>query len=196
MKMKETTRVLLLFLFLIFLILISLNVNAQSKKADSLEISGIFIQSDIGILAGSNNMELKNPISYNLSIHYRFANGVSAGIVSGVEFYNATFIPIMGEVRYSHIRNNEGPFVFFQCGQTILLEKKVRVDWMDYNFTGGYVVNPGIGYQFKPWGKASLVLSVGYRVQKYSREVDNGMGYYPKIIERYNRLNLRIGFLF
>jgi hypothetical protein len=184
-------------LILIYMVVFTTHNYGQTTNNSVFEKGqGFYIASDIGLLAGSNNMELKTPISYNISANYLY-KGFSVGVVTGLEFYNATFVPAMLDLRYYFLNTDEGIFTYFQYGQSIPLEKKVKISsWEEYNFEGGYIINPGIGYKFKSWGKTSFIVSAGYRIQKYSRKPTNNSWGNVEIIERYNRLNARVGFIF
>lgn len=167
------------------------NNNFKHKKG--------FIIADIGLLVGTVANEMKAPLTYLMSYNYPVYKSFHLGLGSGLEFYQMTYVPVLGEVRYKP--RETGLAVYFQGGYAIPINEKATMEQGEFKFKPGVLFNPGISYTFPTTHKAAFTISIGYRYQKNESERinDPNRNYYYReyqLINQMNRFNVRIGYTF
>lgn len=167
-----------------------------------------FVKTSVGILAGSSSNSKSAPISFMTSINYNLTGGLFAGLGTGVEFFEESYMPAFINLEY-YLRNSHfTPFVGLQGGYLIPLDDKTHS--LDYRYylssssywpgpqtqevepDGGFMLNPSFGFKGMVSQNFGWMFSFGYRFHQldFSGEDDYG-------IERnYNRLSVRVGIIF
>ncbi len=183
----------------------SIRKSFNIRKITSIQ-SGFFNLTEAGILTGNSNNSKKAPFSLINICGWKFNNRISAGVGTGVEFLNETYLPVLADFRYYLKRQGGNPFFGIQGGYNIALEKPDRIysdPIMNYSqgyylnstlkmkANGGFLLNPMVGICTSLGGNLAFTISAGYRIMRnrYSRADEY------KIDIDYSRLSLKVGLL-
>jgi hypothetical protein len=144
---------------------------------------------------------------FSVSGLYTLPFRLSAGIGTGVEWFNGAKLPLFVLADYKFLKSNLSPFVFGQAGYAFALENDPNTYYYygsDQKNYGGILLGAGAGIRkdFSP--HAAFTFSVGYRYQKskmtseYNIWYDNDPNHLMNTerIEEFNRISISIGFLF
>ena len=185
------------------------SVSFKTKHLNPLH-TGYFNLTEAGVLAGNSDNNKKAPFTIMNISGWQLANGISAGIGVGVEFFSETYLPVVADFRYTVQRNRTMPFAGLQAGYSIALENADKqyiynypafsnLIWpgptgqeVEVDARGGFLVNPSIGFISSLNDNMAMTFSVGYRIMRhrYSR------GELNKLDVDFNRLSIKIGLLF
>lgn len=158
---------------------------------------GYYNQTTAGLLLGSRNNEEFAPFSLLFENGYFFCSGWAIGMVTGIEFYNVNHVPLATGVSYFYEGDILSPF--FKCfgGLNLPVEKKTNDYYGEAIPKGGPLFNAEVGLAIHTHGAASMIVAIGYRYQNLTYEISNSWQNNDITrVEKYNRLNLRMGFLF
>jgi len=161
------------------------------------KFKGFYTQSYLGFLAG-DIMGYYNPMALTLHVScgYKWDNKLYAGIVSGFEFLYVTSLPLLASARYDFFDKRVTPYISLHTGYALPLDGKTTEEW-DYNYTGGYIVNPSVGVRSYFNNNTAIDFGFGYRREElYSKRYDSYYKYEVKRTEIANRIFFSIGFLF
>lgn len=170
---------------------------------------------EMGVLVGSPENTLRNPFVLNTSLNYMFDNKLSAGLGAGLEFYKETYIPVFANVMYRMPNGNRvTPYISLQGGYNLPLTKTRMTTYQilpvsqvapinDYYYypyyttedlksTGGFLVNPAVGFIYQISDGFGLGLSLGYRYHLLNYVSDSDY----KMQVAYNRLSIKLGLIF
>ncbi|MGC8825009.1 MAG: hypothetical protein ACP5PZ_10530 [Bacteroidales bacterium] len=185
--------------FVLFCLLKAINGQTPEDTLPSL-----YLKSHIGFLIGTVESEMKAPFSFMSDINVRASKVLHAGMGSGLEFFQTTYIPI-------YLVISAKPFtrhIVFFCsgGYTFPLNKRVNFkDGYNYQFSAGYFVNPELTYIFcKPVNRHAFLVGIGYRYQRTdAKRLEPTNNYWPynpsydyTLITVLNRFSLRVGYIF
>ena len=171
-----------------------------------------FFRTALGILPGNSYNEQVAPAIFSASFNRQVYKTLSAGIGSGMEFYNdATFIPLYANMEYRFRDTRFSPVVFMRTGYLFAASETVTTggyypvmpEYYDYitlpgngpvelTPRGGFMINPGIGMNIMVSNGFGFFLGFGYRYHKISFEGDNEY----LLSYNYNRLSIDIGIIF
>lgn len=167
-----------------------------------------------GILFGNPDNDRKSPFILGTSVNYALMDGLSAGLGTGLEFYNGTYLPVTANIHYRFGTNRVSPFVTVQAGYLIALESNYYIPNYYYSpyssyypgyiyyphsggekldAQGGLMINPAVGAIIETDYGFGVSLSIGYRYHKLKYEGDAN-DYNLSI--NYNRLSLKLGIIF
>lgn len=169
-----------------------------------------------GVLLGNPDNANQAPFVLGTSVNYTIKEGLSAGIGTGVEFYNGTYLPVTANLHYRFGSDRVTPFVMLQVGYLIALESSFERPYDGYynslssyypNYSygssfsyygsldakGGFLVNPSVGMIIETDYGFGVSLSVGYRYHRLKYE---GEGNDYRLHIDYNRLSLKLGIIF
>jgi hypothetical protein len=164
-----------------------------NQEADS--IKNRFLIADMGFLAGSTDNDMKAPLSILAVFDVPIINRLYAGIGSGLEFFQMTYVPVIAEIRYK--RKMIGPAIYFQAGYTMPIKNEGILDNSKYHFEPGILINPGISYTFGFSQGTAFTVSLGYRYQKTSaKQLERFYNDDYRRVDKLNRMSLRLGFTF
>ncbi|MBW6490794.1 MAG: hypothetical protein K0B15_06310 [Lentimicrobium sp.] len=132
---------------------------------------------------------------------YQWNQQIFAGIGLGYEFYEWSNLPLFAEVKFMLEPDVVTPFFSFKTGYSFPLSKNKEMDWYGNGGKtfGGVLLSPEAGIKISLSGKSALLLGIGYHYQELSYEepVYGWMqNYEKKVFVHYNRISLRIGFMF
>ena len=181
---------------------ISLNIAAQFKPhfVNMTEVGGLF-----GRVV--YDVPWSNPpvseVANRLSLTLQTFNGVqikpriAVGATVGVDWYNtALLMPLAAGVRYDLIQTKKNTTLIG------LLDAGYGLDWLHkdgtgYNTKGGLMLNPGIGLKVGLKSGSALLFTLSYKRQQAHVWKPLYDGEIAKWEDRvYNRMALRLGFLF
>lgn len=99
---------------------------------------------------------------------YQFSTNLSAGVGVGFVLYDdpLNLIPLFVDLRYKFLRANSTPFVSFKGGYSFSLLTDEDANIEDHS--GGMMINPAVGMQFKLNSSVGLYLNCGYSIEHAS----------------------------
>ena len=185
----------------------SITPHVRSK---SVQTNGYFNLTETGVLSGyfSNIFSIMNISSW------KFSNGLTLGAGAGFESSNEKYLPVVADIRYYFRKVRPLPFVSLQAGysiplggsyeQTIHVLNSRRIHHINYKnpptsstndpitASGGFLINPALGFQTPINENFALTFSAGYRWMHFKyKQTDN----YNLDID-FNRVSLKFGLLF
>jgi len=188
------------------------DAKAYFKKTHKTETSDspIFVRTEIGVLVGNSENSQSAPLSFTASVNYSIGSGFSAGVGGGIEFLKESYLPVFANFEYKFRDAYSTPYLFLKAGYQIPLEEaeplygNVYPVWYDYmpypnnnsqtatDTKGGFLINPGVGYQRMFSSGFGMSLAFGYQFHRlhYAGENDYGLDI------DYNRLTIKLGFIF
>lgn len=159
---------------------------------------GFVLGSSFSFLGGSNNS-----VGFNFNCSYQFLNRMSAGLGTGIEFFNYQVMPVYAEFNYSLLKTSLTPFFTAKAGYSFPLSKPIDDYWDNTDYKGGILASAGIGLRKDFQNKFSLLFSLGYRYQKLRTVTEYNPWYYAQDIndsmtriDHLKRINVSVGFLF
>ena len=175
--------------------------------------SPLQFHTELGVLAGSSENSQKAPFSFSAALNYRIFPKFSAGAGLGIEFLKETYMPAFLNLEYKFRNSASSPYLFLKSGYEIPLEdandvyatpypiyyydaRLIAPDY--YNNTqaddtkGGFMINPGLGYNYMFSNGFGMSLAFGYQYHRLSYKSEND---YQLDID-YNRLTIKLGFIF
>lgn len=162
----------------------------DSTKQQSNE--GFFNITGIGVLAGSRTSSYTAPFSFKTINGYHYKNGLFIGGGVGVESFSEIFVPVFADVRYRLLSSNFSPNLFANVGYSFSMK-----NFENLNAKGGLIGGLGFGVHIPLNMRTALNFSVAYRYQQLLYvENDYWDAYETERYETYNRLEIRVGFLF
>lgn len=182
--------------------------NVQESEFNS----PIFLRTEIGVLAGSSENSQTAPFSFTGSVNYKVIPKLSCGVGIGIEFLKESYLPAFVNFEYKWRDSYSTPYIFLKTGYEVPLEKANSIyggvqpvyydyywpgNWNYYNNApndtkGGFMINPGIGYQRMFSNGFGMSFAFGYQYHRLSYKGEND---YRLDID-YNRLTIKLGFIF
>ena len=142
-------------------------------------------------------------VENRLSLTIQTFNGVQVkprlalGLTTGMDWYNTALLtPIAAWIRYDLAQSKKNVALFGT------LDAGYGFNWLHVNNTGydtqgGIMLNPGVGLKFGFKSGSAMLLSLSYKRQEAKVTKPLGWGEIEKWEDRvYNRMALRLGFLF
>lgn len=168
----------------------------------------------IGVLAGNNGNTKPAPFVLHSSLNYIVDKRIQAGIGTGVEFLNESYLPLFANIEYRFRESRVSPYLFLKAGYCVPLEDS-RMVYYDvipyYSLTssyiwpgpwygqneklkakGGVLLNPGFGVSSMFSNNFGMSFSVGYRFSRLRYEGEKSYG----LDVDYNRLSISLGIIF
>jgi hypothetical protein len=169
-----------------------------------------FFRTEIGVLAGNSDNSQTAPFCFSTSLNYKINSNLSAGAGIGFEFLKETYLPAFINVEYKFRNSLATPYFFIKGGYQISIEESQMIYYgvypvwsssiwpgpdyynQDLDTKGGFLINPGIGYQrmFSPGFGMSFAFGYQFHRLHYDGEND-----YRLDID-YNRLTIKLGIIF
>jgi len=176
----------------------------------SLSESRFFYRTELGVLAGNADNSQSAPFSLTGSANYRINSNISLGLGLGLEFFNESYMPVFANFEYNFRESSSSPYLFLKVGFQVPLEESnaiyydvypVYYDYMPwpgnygqqgYDTQGGFLINPGLGYQQMFTPGFGMNFAVGYQFHRLNYDGEND---YSLDID-YNRMTIKIGIIF
>lgn len=148
----------------------------------------------IGFLAGSQSSSYIAPFSIQTSAGYRNSAGIYTGLLTGLEFINVTYIPIMVDLQYSLRQGRVMPVVIARGGYVVPSDTEDQIYGTTYNYSGGITGAVGIGLKVRSEDIFAWEISALYRYMQinYTEEYE-WQTYNNTYKDIYNRMELRLG---
>ena len=172
--------------------------------------SKFFYRADLGVLVGNRDNSQSAPFSFTGSVNYQLQPKLSLGLGAGVEFLKESFLPVFLNAEYKFRESLSTPYLFLKMGYQAPVEKSNAVyydviePWYDYiwwpgpvneqrlDSKGGFLINPGVGFQRMYSPGFGLNFAVGYQFHRLNY---SGKNDYELDID-YNRLTIKLGIIF
>ena len=130
-------------------------------------------------------------LSWHVLGYYNIGKWFSAGIGTGLSFYEVPLIPLFVNAKLAITRPNKfTPYVEFGSGYAFAPSK---------NASGGFYLNPSVGVQYALSDKLKLHLAVGYELQKLERLKNFENQYFTSGFAEnlnHNSLSVKVGIVF
>jgi hypothetical protein len=144
---------------------------------------------------------------FSVSGLYTMPFRLSAGIGTGVEWFNGAKLPLFAIADYKFLKGDLSPFVYGQAGYAFALENDPDNYYYygsDQKNYGGILLGAGAGIRKDFSSHAAFTFSVGYRYQKSRMTSEYNIWYdgdpshmmNTERIEKFNRISISLGFLF
>jgi hypothetical protein len=153
---------------------------------------------ELMVRSGSNAIGNAIVPGLTLQMGYRFNNYLSAGALTGIEFYDFMEIPVAAELSFRASNQALSPIIFIRSGYSFPAEKRPDDYQYSYDSFGGYNFGAGLGVERIINENTSFVFTFGYHYQELNYHLTP---LYQWIQERdrteaYSRLRLTIGYVF
>ncbi len=168
--------------------------------------SSFYMRTEIGVLAGNSDNSQTVPFSFSSSLNYQIESRFSFGIGTGIEFIKESYLPLFVNVELKWRNAYSTPYFFLKSGYLFPLSDSNEIYYYDYqpwssvwpyynqslDAIGGFVINPGVGYQWMYSSGFGMSFAFGYQFHrlKYKGEYDYGLDI------DYNRLTIKFGIIF
>jgi hypothetical protein len=179
------------------------SVEKTEKKQYRLsQRSGYYLHLGASMLIGKSDESGTNMLSISLSNGYKFRNGLTVGIGTGLEEMTMPLLPVYSEVYFHPFNSHVSPFIFLKSGYAFSLMGDEETNYWDgysRESKGGFLLNAGAGIVLQTWEKVGINIALGYRFQQVSVTENNSWSrssYATEYVTRFNRLELQLGFVF
>ncbi|MBK3516331.1 hypothetical protein [Carboxylicivirga marina] len=183
-------QILLLFLWLIPMLALTQNEAIEAP----VKSKGYYNYTSIGSLIGSKN-DLKTYITSIIMEHnYQFNKHFSTGIVTGVEWFDVTVMPIGPNVKVLFPGEKQSSFYWGASGgYAIALEDMDFGNYEIIDTKGGTFFNSEIGYVFPTKQHFNLFIAIGYRYHEFAFVRSDWRLNEVERKTSYNRFSIRLG---
>jgi len=173
--------------------------------------SPFLLRTEIGVLAGNSGNSQSAPFSFSSALNYTIIPKISVGAGIGLEFLKETYLPAFVNFEFKLRNSWSTPYVFLKTGYEVPLEESNDIygyvqpyyyDYMPWPYPGnydqnldtkgGFMINPGIGYQRMFSSGFGMSFAFGYQFHRLSYKGEND---YQLDID-YNRLTIKLGVIF
>jgi hypothetical protein len=175
--------------------------------------SPFYLRSELGVMVGNSENSQAAPFAFSTALNYTIVPKLSAGVGIGLEFLKETYLPAFVNIEYKLRDTYSTPYLFLKTGYEVPIEDANPVynyDIQPYYYydvmpwptpeyynteldtKGGFMINPGIGYQRMFSMGFGMSVAFGYQFNRLSYKGDNE---YQLDID-YNRLTIKLGFIF
>lgn len=159
--------------------------------------SGFYNRTDMGVLIGTGNNEKNAIFSTQMVNGYKINSRFYTGLGIGIEFYEQAVVPLFADMSYHFGRNVLSPFIRGSLGYSLSVEDPPETWGVSANNNGGYMYAAGLGTLIRLNGQNSLSLSLIYRFQSLKSVItQDWTDEVLNLNKQYNRIALRIGFVF
>lgn len=152
---------------------------------------------DFGLLIGTGN-DTHNAIFSVSSVNgYTFSSRFITGVGIGLELYETLMMPLYADTRVILLKSRLTPYAGLKAGYSFSLQDPAPGWGETYDTQGGFTCGVGAGIFIWTNERSSFELNLSYRFQAIHTETtyewSETTSYYTT---QYNRLELRLGFLF
>lgn len=128
------------------------------------------------------------PVNWQIAGYYNIGRRFSAGVGTGLSFYEKTLLPVFGEARFLLTQPRRfTPVLSCASGYAFAPGQDAK---------GGFLLHPAMGLEYATRQRLKLWLSVGYESQRMERLKEYqcdyfATGFHEKL--HHNSLSVRIG---
>jgi hypothetical protein len=147
-------------------------INEQEVIKNSYIESTLAFQFEINLSVSAFGGYYEPGLSFLLSGKYLLNDRISAGLSSGVEYFEIPLLPLAAEIQFDLFKRNATPFIFMRGGYgfTLRADKKTEYDIAKYK--GGPLFAGGVGIKKRFSSDFALTFSLAYRHQQTFEERD------------------------
>lgn len=131
------------------------------------------------------------PFTWQLAAHYPFGERFSAGVGTGLSFYEKPVIPLFAEARFDLLKPRKlTPYIAAGIGYGFVPSDEAN---------GGLYLHPAIGVRYTFRKNLQFLLSAGYEMQKLERRKEYESAFFCagwKEKLHHNSLSIRAGLAF
>jgi len=181
---------------------VSLTTPARKSGSPVADMHGYSVRISASVLAGRNSDGNTGSMSFHLSNGYRFRNGVSIGVGTGLEELDVVMLPLYADMRYHPFKSHVSPYVWIKSGYGFPVEDHASEQNYYYGTpsesNGGFLFNAGTGIALYSWKQTAVSIGIGYRYQRISFKQDNPwvQGTNNELVTSFNRIEVQFGFIF
>jgi hypothetical protein len=179
---------------------LSKEIRKDSNDYIHCKPKGYYSNINVGFMLSGEMESLFPSLSLMFLNGYRFDWGLALGAGVGIDLIDETYMPLVGDIRYSFKDSKLSHFVFFQGGYAMPLGSPDPYDFNYYESEpeskGGYIINPGIGLKLNLNDKNAFSFAIGYKYMQVKHEYIENSGQKINRTTEYNRITLGIGFHF
>ena len=181
---------------------ISYTVPASGIEKPFIDRHGYWVRVSASALTGRNDEENVGNMSFHFSNGYRFRNGLSLGLGTGLEELDVAVMPLYADLRYNPLKTRLSPFVWLKSGYSFAFGDREEGQYYYYGYypeaRGGFMFNTGAGIELASWRRNAVNIGVGYRYQKIIyRRVNNWVeDMTNELVTNFNRIEIQLGFIF
>lgn len=165
-----------------------------------LKKSGYYNQSTFALLFGEGQDGFQPKPSLTVVNGWQWRQRLFTGLGLGYEHYDRGVMPLFAEAKYMFGADAFSPFLSFRLGYAFPVEKMEQADYYASisETYGGILINPEAGFRIAVGMKNSFIAAIGYNYQELSyKEAYNMWGSYDKtVFTNFNRISVRLGFIF
>jgi hypothetical protein len=181
---------------------ISYTMPASDIEKPFIDRHGYWIRVSASALTGRNDEGNVGNMSFHFSNGYRFRNGISAGIGTGLEELDVAVMPLYADLRYNLFKTRISPYVWLKSGYSFAFGNRDEGHYYYYGSyqeaRGGFMFNTGAGIELASWRRNAVNIGIGYRYQtvtykpgySWVEDMTN------ELITRFNRIEVQLGFIF
>lgn len=127
---------------------------------------GFIHAADIGLLFGNNAYGSGSSPSVNIVNSFQFNSYVGTGLGLGLDLHgNITTLPVYVNLKGALTKKKVTPYYFLNAGYAFAWDSE-NDSFIEYDkVQGGWLLQPGFGYQFN-MAQSALLVGLGYRIQK------------------------------
>lgn len=161
------------------------------------ESKGYINVTDFGLLIATGNNPKNAIFSVSTINGYAFSSRFITGAGIGIELYETLMMPVYADTRLILLKSKLTPYAGLKAGYSFSLEDPPPNWGETYNVKGGFTWGLGAGIFIWSSDKSAFEINLSYRYQAIHSETfyewSDLTSYYTT---RYNRLEMRLGFLF
>ena len=152
---------------------------------------------DFGLLVGTAYDSQAAIFSISSFNGYGFSSRFMVGADIGIELFEAIMFPVNIDTRIAITNSKFSPFLSFKGGYSFALEDPESYWGEDFNTKGGYLYGIGVGSLIWVNNRNAFEINLYYRHQDIKTiRTWEWSGETTTITTKYNRLEIRFGFLF
>jgi hypothetical protein len=175
-----------------------INLRRSGLKIPFHYESGGYVNiTDFGLLIATGNNSQNAIFSVSTMNGYAFSSRFITGAGTGIELYETLMMPLYADARIILLKSRLTPFVGLKTGYSFSLEDPPSNWGETYNVKGGFCWGLGAGILIWSSDRSAFEINLSYHYQAIHSETtydwSNTTSYYTT---KYNRLELRFGFLF
>lgn len=143
------------------------NHKEEAKAKPAFEPKTGFIHAaDLGLLFGNNAYGSGSSLSVNIVNSFQFNPYVGTGLGLGLDLHgDITTLPLYVSLKGVLTKKKVTPYYFLNAGYAVAWDSE-NDGFIEFDkVKGGWLLQPGFGYQFN-LAQSALLVGLGYRMQK------------------------------
>jgi hypothetical protein len=147
----------------------------RNPKGRSAQFDGFFVEIAGQVLSAKSYLSWSDELRTNLGLQinggYFVRPWLSIGAGVGLDRYEQVIVPIFGQLRMYVPERATSPYLSFQAGRGLAVEK--IFDRQEYDVSrGGWMWYPSVGIRLASRQQADFHFDLGYKFQQITEEYD------------------------